>query len=423
MSSDPTHAHVHGPEPTGLPAPRPSDPAQESLVRALRASFNILRVLMVVLVVLYILSGLFRVQPGEQGLVARFGELRLTDSERGRTPIFAQGWHLALPDPFDRKYVITGQVLEETITTFLFSHEEAATTKDLAAIVRLSGELNPGTDGAMLTGDRNLSHGRWEVQYRIDDAALFVQHVGERPADFTPLLKRLTETAVIREVAGRTIEQVTRTALDDVRQSVQRRLQQSLDNLNTGVQVVQVVANTIEPGAVREAFVDVVRAENERLSLQERAEEEATQVLNQAAGDKYPELLEKITRYGDAQLAGASDAELQVQLAEINAVLDAARRDGAGQVAVKLSEAVARADRVNESLRSEFKEFTDYLAQRAVQPRITLLDRWAQMRADLLGRPENEIIFVPETRELEIHVKSDVQRQLELQEQRALKRQ
>ena len=71
MGQEHSHSHGHGqvggtgvspvnstgklPVPPGNLGPL-SDPAQESLVQALRASFNILRVVMVVLVALYLLT-------------------------------------------------------------------------------------------------------------------------------------------------------------------------------------------------------------------------------------------------------------------------------------------------------------------------------------------------------------------------------
>lgn len=413
-----TRYSIPSSRPPGSPGPS-SDPAQEALIRALRASFNILRVLMVVLVVLYVLSGLFRVEPGQQGLVSRFGQLRTTVRDGSVTPVFAPGWHAALPDPFDTKYTLTGQLQGIKVTTFMFAHPQAATEKDLSRIVGQSGTLTPGLDGAMFTGDRNLSHGRWEVEYTIDDAALFIQNVGNTPAAFESLLQRLTETAVVREVSGRTVEQVTRTALDAVRQGVRRRLQAALDELETGVQVAQVVALTIEPGPVRPAFLDVMRAESERLSLQERAEEEAAEILNQAAGGRHRDLIDLITAYGDAQLQGADEADLDRHRSAIDAMLTRARREGAGQVAVKLSAAEARADQINESLRSEYEQFRHYRAQSEAQPRITPLALWVQMRQRILSNRLNEIFFVPDAQEIEVHIKSDEQRKIELAEEAA----
>ncbi|MCK4341657.1 MAG: hypothetical protein KAY37_08040 [Phycisphaerae bacterium] len=404
---------------TPVSAPE-SDPAQESLVRALQASFNILRVLMIVLVVLYLFSGVFRVEPGQQGLVARLGQLRLAPGEEG-SQVFPPGWYLwMLPDPFDQKYVITGQVQTLKVTTFLFDHAEAATSKDLSKILRRARDLRPGVDGAMFTGDKNLSHGRWEIQYTIADAALFVKNIGESPADFEPLLQRLTETAVVREVARRTVEEVTRTALDSVRQGVQKRLQEELTELKTGVRVDQIVAYTIEPGAVRAAFIDVSRAENEKLALERQADERATEILNRAAGDQYTNLLQLIREYGDAQLRGVDQSELKELADEINARLVQVK---SGQVAVKLGAARAQANKINKRLEAEYKEFTDHLKERAARPRIALLSLWVQMRDEVLSNRENEIFFVPASDEIEIHINRDMLRQRELEEERTRKRQ
>lgn len=424
MSTHPPH-DSHLPTDAAAPPALAVDPAQESLVQALRASFNILRVLMIVMVVLYLFSGIFRVQEGQQGLVARFGELRLNETDEGETPVFGPGWHPALPDPFDRKYVVTNKVLELKVTHFMFQHEQAASAKNLAEILPRLADLQPGVQGAMLTGDKNLSHGRWEIQYRIRDAARFVQNVSETPEGLEPLLQRLTETAVVCEVAGRTIEEVTREAIDSVRTGVRKRLQAALDRLETGVEVIEVVAYTIEPGAVREAFLDVTRAMNQKLSAKDKAEEIATEILNRAAGDRetYERLLAQINAYGEAQLRGATGAELDADLAEIDAALLAAEQGGAGQVAVRLRTARAAADGINERVQREYEQFQRYLELREVQPRIALLGLWNQMRREILGNRQNEIFLVPEANEIEILINRDPQRQIELEEERTLQRQ
>ena len=398
------------------------DSAQESLAVALRFSFNILRVLMVVLLALYVLSGVFTVNPGEQGLVARFGELR--DSPTGGH-VFQPGtyWSM-LPDPFDQKIKISGQVQTVTVTTFMFNHQQAATAANLADILGRRAQLEPGTDGAMLTGDKNLSHGRWTIEYRIDDGKSFVENVGEKPADFSRMLQRLTETAVVREVAGRTVEEVTREALDSVRVGVQRRLQGALDRLQTGVAVVQVVANTIEPATVREAFLDVVKAQAERQTIENRARQAESETLSNAAGDQHEVLLRAIRAYGAAQMQGADDETYAALLAEIDARLEEAQAKDAGQVAVKLRQARAEANAINERLRREYEEFEKWRDARTKQPRITLLGLWNEMRAEILGDPDVEINYVPHNaNEIEILINRDQERLRKQEEERTLKRQ
>ncbi len=418
MATRPDDAHAVPPNTRASPAVV-ADPAQEALVRALRASFNVLRVLMIVLVVLYLSSGIFPVEVGKQGLVARLGKLR--ENAEGNY-VFKPDWYWALPDPFDKKFTITGQIQSLRILTFVFNHPDAA-TKELSQIVAQSRDLQPGVDGAMFTGDKNLSHGRWEVQYKIGDAAQFVQNIGATPDEFEPLLRRLLETAVVREVAGRTVEEVTREAPDAVQQGVQDRLQRALDVLQTGVTVVQVMAQTIEPGAVRDAFIDVSRAESERLSMERQAEQRATEVLNRAAGDRYAGLLDMIREYGAAQMRGEDRTKLGELLASIDAQLTEAEAREAGQVAVKLRDARSAATTINGNLRSQYDEFVNYVEQRAARPQITVLDLWVQMRQEILGNRENEVFFVPDSNEIEILVNRDVQRQRELEDERNLQRQ
>lgn len=424
-----THDHAPHPQQTGLPAPA-VDPAQESLANALHGSFNVLRVLMIVLVVLYLVSGIFRVDPGQQGLVARLGELRENPRAEGQL-VFEPGWYMGLPDPFDQKFRLSGEVSTFTLTTFMFQHEDAATSKNLAEILTPQQQLTPGRDGAMYTGDKNLSHGRWEVQYRIKGgaegeeygAATFVRNVGETLESIEPLLQRLTETAVVREVAGRTVEEVTREALDEVRVGVRRRLQEALDRLETGVKVVQVIAYTIEPGSVRPAFLEVTKAENEMLKLQRQAEETATEELNRAAGGMHRELLAAIREYGEAQLQGVDQDRLTELQTEIDERLLAAERAEAGQVAIRLRDARAAANEINEALRREYDQFVRYLEQRAAQPRITVLGLWSRMRERIMSNMENEIFFVPNSDEIEILINRDMVRMRELEEQRTIQRQ
>lgn len=419
------HAHPPSHPPAGVPPllPADADPAQQSLVQALRASFNVLRVLMVVLVVLYLLSGVFRVEPDQQGLIARFGALRMNPKAEN-SPVFQPGWHLALPDPFDRKYTVTGMPLTLISTHFMFPHEKAGSSTDLADIVPQASELVPGRDGAMLTGDRNLSHGRWEVQYQVVDAAQFVQNVGNTPAGFERLLERLLESAVVREVAGRTVEEVTRAAIEAVRLGVHRRLQESLDRLGTGVQVVRVRASTTEPGAVRPAFLDVTRALTEKLRERDRAEEQASEIINQVAGDRstHQDLLALITEFGEAQLRDATQAELDAILARIDTALLAAEQRGAGQIAVALRAARAEANTINEQVQREYEHFQKYVELRRVQPEIALLGLWVQMREEILSTRDNEIFFVPHAQEIEVLINRDPQRQLELEEERGRQR-
>src|SRR5215468_8513217 len=99
----------------GLPPPGDAlDPANQSLADALRKSFAVLKALMLVLVVAYVLSGWFRVQPGEVGFVVRMGRVIGIGNDRVLKP----GWHWSFPYPIDQ--VVTVATQQERTQTVSF---------------------------------------------------------------------------------------------------------------------------------------------------------------------------------------------------------------------------------------------------------------------------------------------------------------
>jgi regulator of protease activity HflC (stomatin/prohibitin superfamily) len=421
------HDHDETPVGSGLPPASASDPAQESLSRALKAGFNVLRVIIIVLLIFYFLSGWFQVNPGEQGIIVRLGKLRTTAD--GKSHVFREGWHFSLPDPFDEKIRISGESFKERIYTFCFKLDEADRRKEisdikLSDIVPSKAKLQPGVDCTMLCGDRNLAHGLWAVEYRIDDAASFVQNVGDHRSDLHLLLRHLTENAIVRTVAGLPVERVIRTQTDEVTGDftlgVKRRLSEELAKLNTGVTVVNIEAQTVEPGRVRTAFLAVSEAKSERKKDESKAEQEANRILSRTAGprNKYEGLLAAIDAYGAAQTAGAEDARLE----ELRGSVDEKLEHAEGDVAIRLRQAQSRANEIRERVQQEYELFVDYRDTFRKYPALTAVRLWVRMRDAILSSGDNEIFFVPEAGEIEIITNRDVQRQMEADLKRYQKR-
>jgi membrane protease subunit HflK len=403
-------SHASGHTPPAGPPDATVDPAQQSLVSALRSSFAILRLVLVVLVVLYLGSGVFQIGPGEQGVIARLGEL-VINKDTGQ-PVFTKGWiWWALPAPFDEQIKLSGNIRKLETDTFLFRRrpEDIVNKTDIATIRPLGNTLKPGVDGAMLTGDKALSHGLWDVEYQITDAAKFVTRVGEHETDVEPLLQRLFESAIVREVAHRTVEEVTTTKKDAIRRAVRNRLQQELDGLDVGVDVVEVYANTIVPAQVAPAFDEVTRAENERKQQEHVARQKATEILNQAAGAQYEPLLREIHAYGAAELA---DADAQ-QLTSMREKIDALLEDAQGEVASRVGAARADANSIRERISEEYDQFTYWLEQYRRFPQATLVNLWSQMREEILDNKDNEVFWVPASNVIEVLVNRDPNRRLE----------
>ena len=411
------------PDPTREPGG--TDPAAESLSRALRAGFNILRTLMVLLLVAYFLSGWFRVNPGEQGIIVRLGKLRINraaDSPHAGTAVFDPGLHISLPDPFDEKIRISGESRTLQIDTFCFVRDEKDIDKPLVEVLPVRDSFRPGTDGYLITGDHGMVHALWTVEYRIRDAEKFVRFVGENEQTVQRLLRRLTEDAIIGTVAGMPIDDVLRAnvsgAVTDFTVAVRRRVNAMLDRIGTGVVVDKVTAVTIEPGSVREAFIKVANARSEAETEINRARQEQERILSSTAGREYQALLDAIDAYGAAQAAGASDERLAEMRAQIDRMLEQAE----GQVASRLQEARSKADEIRETVRREFESFRNWLDLYKKAPQVTALRLWVQLRDEILTSKQNEVFYLPDVNHLEIIVNRDLRKLLEAEAERFRKK-
>ncbi len=372
-------------DPTLPPPPRQqADPAAESLTGALRSSFGVLRFVMVGLLILYVLSGLFKVQPGEQGLVARLGRLQEEDGK----PIYEPGTHLVWPEPFDEKIRVSGQNRTLQVTSFFF--ERANPNASIQEAQPVSQTLRPGRDGAMFTGDRTLSHAIWQVEYRIGEADKFVQNVA--PEYSEELLRRETENAVVRTVSSRTIEDVLLRA-SELNAEVQATLQKAMDDLDTGIEITKIIATTLEPRPVRVAYDAVTQAYSAKRKRVMEALQKEAEILNGVAGVQYTGLLDLINQYGAAQLADAEEE----RLAALRAQIDQALTLAGGEVAQTLQQAASERSQTVQAIQREYENFRSELELYRQNPQATLLRRWAEMRAKVHASKRNEVFFLPDS--------------------------
>jgi membrane protease subunit HflK len=363
-------------QPHDRPPPTPqADPAAESLTGALRSSFTVLRIVMIGLLILYVFSGVFKVQPGEQGLVSRLGKLR---EDEGRA-IFEPGAHFVWPEPFDEKIRISGQIRTLPVRSFLF--EPSNPNASLQEMQPVSQTLRPGRDGAMFTGDRTLSHAIWQVQYRIRRADKFVENVGDRLEAGEPLLLREPEIAA----------------------EVQAELQKAVDQLETGLEITKVTAATLEPRPVRVAYDAVTQAySSKRKRVMEALQKEA-EILNGVAGVQHVGLLDLINQYGAAQLGDAEEE----RLAELRAKIDEGLTLAGGEVAQTLQQAASERSQTVQAIQREYEGFRSELELYRQNPEATLLRRWAEMRAKVHASKRNEVFFLPDAQQIEVIINRD----------------
>ncbi len=231
-------------EEKNVPERRTEDIASESLSDALRLSFNIIKVLVGIVAVLFLTSGVFVVEQHEAGVILRFGK----PVDRVLEP----GLHWAWPFLIDEHIKIpVGRV--HTIETGFMPMP--------AARERLPEKLRPGADWYLLTGDANIIHSRWLVRYRITDPLSYMTSA----VNPEKVLKGAVENAVIRSAGGFDVDQALRTNVDGLRRRVQSQVADELNILKIGIFVEGMdIESILPPPQVRDAFISVILAEQER---------------------------------------------------------------------------------------------------------------------------------------------------------------
>ena len=208
----------------------------------------------------WIFSGIYKVQPEEQGVVLRFGKwIDTTES----------GLHYHLPYPFD---------------TVLFPKVTQVNELKLGRARASSADNSTSSshDEQMLTGDENIVEADCVVFWKVKDAGRYLFQV-KNPEQ---AIKLAAESA-LREVIGHTPIQA---AMSDKRQQIADEtkllLQTLLDNEHSGIYVTQVQLQRVDPPvAVIDAFNDVQRARADQERARNEAEAYHNDILPRARGE------------------------------------------------------------------------------------------------------------------------------------------
>src|ERR1700759_2465371 len=262
-----------GPQPTGG-GPRPPDledllrRAQDRLQQFLPGGyFSGLGITLLLLAVITIwgLTGFFRVQSEELGVVLRFGKLVRT---------VGPGLRYHLPYPIET--VQLPKVLRVSPLNIGFSSDEPSRRSR-------DGRRDIPEESLMLTGDENIVDVQFTVLWRIKPtgAADFLFNI-QNPEG---TVKAVAESAM-REVVGRSnIQGILTGARTTTEQNVQELMQRTLDNYGSGIQISQVQMQKVDPPAqVIDSFRDVQAARADLERKQNEAQTYANRVVPEAKG-------------------------------------------------------------------------------------------------------------------------------------------
>lgn len=229
-----------------------------------------------VVALIWLGSGIFIVQEGQQAVVTSFGRYSHTAEA---------GLQWRMPYPF--------QAHETVNVTQLRTREVGRNS-----VVQATGLR----DSSMLTQDENIIDIRFTVQYRLKDAREFLFE-NRDPEDAVTLA---AESAV-REIVGRSkIDSVLYEQRDAIAAELVKSIQTQLDRLQAGVIVANVNMQSVQPPEqVQAAFEDTLKAGQDADRLKKEGLAYASDVIPKAQGTA-ARLREEAEGYKQSVIAQAS---------------------------------------------------------------------------------------------------------------------
>ncbi len=221
-----------------------------------------IKLILALVFVIWLLTGIFIVEPDEAGVVLRFGEYN-------RTVDYGPHYHL----PFPIETVYTPKVKQVQRIEIGFRSGDA----------QMSGaSRNPASDEAsMLTGDENIVNVQFIVQFVIKDPVDYLFRV----YDPYNTVKNASEAA-IREVMGyNKIDSALTDGRTQIENDTRLLLQDIMNRYSAGVQIIAVQMQDVHPPKdVSDAFKDVASAREDRVKYINEAEAYRNDILPKARG-------------------------------------------------------------------------------------------------------------------------------------------
>jgi membrane protease subunit HflK len=210
-----------------------------------------------VAVLIWLGTGFFIVQEGQQAVITRFGSYKST---------VGAGFNWRLPYPIERHELV-------------FVTQIRAVDVGRDNIIKATGLR----ESAMLTADENIVEIKFAVQYRLNDARAYLFE-SKDPAG---AVVQAAETAVREVVGNMPMSAALAEERDQIAPRVRTLMQTMLDRYKVGIEVVGInlqQTGVRPPEQVQAAFDDVLKAGQERERARNEAQAYANDVIPRAAG-------------------------------------------------------------------------------------------------------------------------------------------
>ncbi|HDZ76565.1 MAG TPA: FtsH protease activity modulator HflK [Candidatus Omnitrophica bacterium] len=200
----------------------------------------VLWVLFVVSLALYLLTGVYVVNPGEQAVVKRFG--------RVLEGVVTEGIYYSFPRPVDIvERVNVSEVRRADIGVNLPEHKH---------------DIFPPQKIQLLTGDENVVNVEAIVHYKIKDAAKYLYNVNfsdER------LLRNSVEAALVSLIGNMAVDDILTIEKLKAQGLIMWKAQEMLDKYESGLRITAFnIKAIVPPREVADAFRDVTAAKEDK---------------------------------------------------------------------------------------------------------------------------------------------------------------
>ncbi len=215
----------------------------------------------------WMLGGLYTVQPDEEAIIVRFGKYN-----RKASP----GLNYKLPSPIEEVYKISVTTINNEEIGFRSASPGNADNK--------AKNTSVIKESYMLTVDENIIEIDFVVQWKVSDAYKFLFNVNDLRGENT--VKTVAESAM-REAIG--LSKVTDALAEDryqIEQKAKKILQDTLNNYGMGVEIVRVQMLSAQPPAeVIDAYRAVQSAKADQVNAINRAYSYSNDVIPRAIGE------------------------------------------------------------------------------------------------------------------------------------------
>jgi membrane protease subunit HflK len=237
-------------------------------------------------ILVWLLSGIYIIDPAERGVVLRFGAFQ---EETGQGP----HWHI--PFPIEE----VARVNVEQIRTAEIGYRNA-----ISGNSNRSFGGNVSSESLMLTKDENMIDAKFAVQYKIDIVQDYLFNVAS--PDLT--LRHVLESAIRQVVGKNTMDYVLTEGRSDIADKIKEKSQELLNLYETGLVITTVnMQDAQPPEQVQASFSDAVKAREDKQRLINEAQTYANDILPKSRG-KAARMLEEAKAY-KSQVISKSEGE------------------------------------------------------------------------------------------------------------------